>query len=62
MATKETKQTEEQDRTVLADRWAQAVADLDDARETLAHAEKAEAEAWSKLQRSREASVPRSEP
>jgi hypothetical protein len=36
------KKNEEQDRTILADRWAQSVADLDEARETLAHAEKAE--------------------
>ncbi len=48
---------EEQDRTMLADQWAQAVADLDEARETLEHATKAEAEAWSNLRRSRGFSV-----
>jgi hypothetical protein len=47
----------EQDRTILAERWAQAVANLDDAREVLAAAEKKEAEAWSALQRSRSQSV-----
>jgi hypothetical protein len=52
------KKTEEQDRTVLADEWAAAVADLDTARETLEHARKKEREAWSALERSRASSVP----
>ncbi len=59
MTTKAAKRPiEEQDRTELADRWAQAVADLDDARSALAHATKKEAEAWSALHSSRLHSVP----
>jgi len=53
-----TKKIEEQDRTTLGEEWAAAVADLDDAREALAAAEKKEAEAWDALQRSRLHSVP----
>lgn len=54
-----TKKNEEtRDRTVLAGLWARAVADLDEARENLARAAKAEREAWNALDRSRRTSVP----
>jgi hypothetical protein len=51
------KQDEEQDRTILGERWAQAVADLDEAREALEHATKKEREAWDALKRSRSLTV-----
>jgi cob(I)alamin adenosyltransferase len=52
------KKTDEQDRTILAEKWAAAVADLDTARETLEHARKAEREAWAALEQSRALSIP----
>jgi len=58
---KRSDKTEEQDRTILAERWAQAVADLDAARETLARAVTAEREAWDAIEQSRRQSVPSEE-
>jgi hypothetical protein len=52
------KKTDEQDRTILAERWAASVAEMDDAREALEHARKAEREAWDALERSRSLSIP----
>jgi hypothetical protein len=52
------KKTDEQDRTILAERWAAAVAEMDNAREALDAARAKEREAWAALERSRSFSIP----
>jgi hypothetical protein len=47
-----------EDRTVLAERWATAVAEVDDLRDALERARQKEREAWDALERSRSSSIP----